>query len=234
MEQGRRRHSEESSTFAVTRHTVHVEQAPGRIRRVAAAIVVNDREAIEGAGKLEHAVWKPRSAEEMHRLEGLAQAAVGFEEKRGDQVVLENVGFTSNVALAPVSVGGQVLEQARGVLQQPGFVKSAVLGVLGLLAIWFVFKPVAGQLVATLQEPMLLETTQTTRAMLAAETVEPALAEAKPEPGALPQVQPETLRRRSAPKAGEEVFQQVAEHIRREPGQSTRLLEAWIGGEEKA
>ena len=30
-------------------------------------------------------------------------------------------------------------------------------------------------------------------------------------------------------KTGEAVYEQVAEHIRREPAQSTRLLEAWIG-----
>jgi flagellar M-ring protein FliF len=29
------------------------------------------------------------------------------------------------------------------------------------------------------------------------------------------------------------VFEQVAEHIRREPVQSTRLLEAWIGSQEE-
>ena len=107
--------------------------------------------------------------------------------------------------------------------------------------IWFVFKPVAGQVVATLKEPMLLEATQTTRAMLTAEAVNadmPVLA-AQGERAALSepataQNSPEPMRRRSAPAAAEEVFQQVAEHIRREPGQSTRLLEAWIGGEEKA
>ena len=35
--------------------------------------------AMEGTGKLEHTVWKPRSAEEMQRLEELAQAAVGYD-----------------------------------------------------------------------------------------------------------------------------------------------------------
>ena len=30
------------------------------------------------------------------------------------------------------------------------------------------------------------------------------------------------------------IFEHVAEHIRREPAQSTRLLEAWIGSVEEA
>ena len=32
--------------------------------------------------------------------------------------------------------------------------------------------------------------------------------------------------------SGEAVYEQVSEHIRREPAQSTRLLEAWIGSGE--
>ncbi|HWW98763.1 MAG TPA: flagellar M-ring protein FliF C-terminal domain-containing protein, partial [Edaphobacter sp.] len=58
---------EENGTYGVTKHLVHTEQGPGRVRRVSAAVVVNDRSMAEGVGKLEHIVWKPRSAEEMRR-----------------------------------------------------------------------------------------------------------------------------------------------------------------------
>ncbi|HMF63415.1 MAG TPA: flagellar basal-body MS-ring/collar protein FliF, partial [Edaphobacter sp.] len=96
---------EENGTYGVTKHLLHSEQGPGRVRRVTAAVVVNDRSVMEGAGKLEHVVWKPRSADEMRRLEELARAAVGFDVKRGDQVAMENVSFNSNapeIKLAPM------------------------------------------------------------------------------------------------------------------------------------
>jgi flagellar M-ring protein FliF len=80
--------TDESGSYAVSRHQSHMEQGPGRIRRVTAAVVVNDRMSSEGTGKQEHAVWKPRSAEEMQQLEQLARAAVGFDATRGDQVVI--------------------------------------------------------------------------------------------------------------------------------------------------
>src|SRR5882757_5135373 len=79
---------EENGTYGVTKHLVHTEQGPGRVRRVSAAVVVNDRSMTEGVGKLEHMVWKPRSVEEMRRLEELAQDAVGYDARRGDQVVM--------------------------------------------------------------------------------------------------------------------------------------------------
>ena len=34
---------EENGTYGVTKHLVHTEQGPGRVRRVSAAVVVNDR-----------------------------------------------------------------------------------------------------------------------------------------------------------------------------------------------
>ena len=47
---------EENGTYGVSKHVVHTEQAPGRVRRVTAAVVVNDRSSIDGVGKMEHTV----------------------------------------------------------------------------------------------------------------------------------------------------------------------------------
>ena len=229
---------EESGTYAVTKHTSHTQSGPGRVRRVTAAVVVNDREMSEGVGKAEHAVWKPRSAEEMRRLEGLAKAAVGFDEKRGDEVVMENVAFNGNVPEVRSAGAAQVFEQAKGLLStQPGLMKMGVVAVLGALLIWVVLKPVAGQVVATLKEPALLTAvastvTQEVREVKAAGEVKAlendGRAEWKEEPKAVAPVRPP-----ARVGSGEAVYDQVSEHIRREPAQSTRLLEAWIGSGEE-
>ena len=245
---------EESGTFAVTKHTSHTAEGPGRVRRVTAAVVVNDRELSEGAGKAEHTVWKPRTAEEMRRLEGLAKAAVGFDEKRGDAVVMENVGFSGNVPAAKPGAAAQVVEGAKSLLNaQPGLLKMAVAGVLGVLLISLVLKPVAGQLVATLKEPALLSSSVTTVAGTAASLAAIAAgdlqavsagAETKGIEGEgraqrIENPKEDTpaasVRTPFRAGSGEAVYEQVSEHIRREPAQSTRLIEAWIGsGEESA
>src|ERR1700723_2458335 len=108
--------NEENGTYGVTKHLVHSEQGPGRVRRVSAAVVVNDRSAVEGAGKMEHTVWKPRSPEEMHRLEELAQAAVGFDSRRGDQVVMENVSFSTNASEVKPATMDKLMEEVRALL----------------------------------------------------------------------------------------------------------------------
>ncbi len=219
---------QENGTYGVTRHLSHSEEGPGRIRRVTAAVVVNDRSAMEGAGKMEHAVWKPRSADEMRRLEELARAAVGFDAKRGDEVAMENVSFSSNAPEVKAPVVDRVMEETRSLLHsQPGLMRTAMIGLCGVLLVLFVLRPVAKQLTATLQqEPVLLT---------AGAGATAALEEPVSEREFAPVVEKVALPVRVKTRAQQEqqgIFEYVSEHIRREPAQSTRLLEAWIGTHE--
>ncbi len=206
---------QENGTYAVTKHTIHSEAGPGRIRRVTAAVVVNDRAFTGKDGKLE---WKARSAEEMHRLEQLAQAAVGFDGRRGDQVVMENVGFSANVPEGKGVGMDKWMEEAKGVLHtQPGLLRTLMVGMCGVLLVLFVLRPVARQVNATLKEPVLLGagTVQHHEEMRSTQGVAGGSARSLDRP------------------AGQQgIFDHVSDHIRREPVRSTKLLETWIGREE--
>jgi len=221
---------EENGTYGVTKHLVHTEQGPGRVRRVSAAVVVNDRSAIEGAGKLEHTVWKPRSAEEMHRLEALAQAAVGFDARRGDQVVMQNVSFSTNAPEVKPPAMDRLMEETKALLHsQPELMRTAVMGLCGVLLVLFVLRPVARQVTATLREPVLLTA--------GAGVVEgPGVQEERmfaPPVSEEQEVMVPRLKSRTQQQQ-QGIFEHVSEHIRREPAQSTRVLEAWIGASEEA
>ena len=216
---------EESGTYGVTKHTIHTEQGPGRVRRITAAVVVNDRSTMEGTGKAEHVVWKPRGAEEMKRLEQLAQAAVGFDARRGDQVVIENAGFSTNVTEPKPAALQQALDEANTFLHgQPGLMRTLVIAICGVLLVVMVLRPVARQLVATLGEPMLLGS-----GVKAADEMAGGTGQEK-----LPAGESDVDKRGTGASQGvnDSVFERVSEHIRREPAQSKRLLEAWITGEE--
>jgi flagellar M-ring protein FliF len=214
---------QESGTYAVTKHMLHREDGPGRLRRVTVAVVVNDRMTMEGVGKLAHAVWKPRSSEEMHRLEGLAQAAVGYDPKRADAVVVENVGFSSNTTDPPAQGIAQVVEQAKDVAhQEPGLVRAGMMAFLGLAVVLIVLRPVARQVVMALQEPKPL----------------PVVAEEKlglgGAAGALQGQLAVSAEARAALEAADEaqvqqmIVEDIAGRIQQKPVQSTRLLEQWI------
>lgn len=228
---------EENGTYGVTKHLLHSEEGPGRICRVTAAVVVNDRAVVEGTGKLQHTVWKPRSADEMRRLEQLAQAAVGFDLRRGNQVVMENISFSTNAPELKPPPMDRAIETARALaVSQPGMMRMLMIGVCGLLLVLLVLRPVARQVTATLREPVLLSAgAKGTRAfgdrqdqMLGAES------EWRPE-SRTEDESPIPVRVKSrAQQQQQGIFDHVSEHIRREPAQSTRLLEAWIGSPEES
>jgi len=220
---------EENGTYGVTKHLMHTEEGPGRVRRVSAAVVVNDRSLTEGAGKMEHVVWKPRSAEEMHRLEELAQAAVGFDARRGDQVVMQNVSFSANAPEVKPPAMDRAVEEVRGLLHaQPGLMRTAVIGVCGVLLVFFVLRPVASQMTATLREPMLLAAgAEATGVFEEREKEALSTQNDVAQEAFLPRPKSKTHQLQQG------IFEHVSEHIRREPAQSTRLLEAWIGSPEE-
>jgi flagellar M-ring protein FliF len=219
--------TEETGTYAVTRHLLHTEEGPGRIKRLTLAVVVNDRMTMEGAGKLTHPVWKPRSPEEMKRLEELARAAVGFDATRGDQVVIENIGFSSNVPeVAPVGLA-KVMDQANGVLQtQPGLLKTVSFSLLGLLVVVLVLKPMTKQMMTAMTQSVPLALAAGQGGTPAAEVQGGFGGRAFGRGDAAPSLA--DLMATKRPTDTQEIYDHVSDQIRKEPAQSTRLLESWI------
>ena len=197
----------ESGTYVSSKTVRHVLENPGRVQRLTAAIVVNDRLA-QAAQKDKAAVWQPRSADELRNLTALAQAAVGFDSVRGDMLTVEDLAFDDNRAQPPVSLPVQVLAKAES---SPVVVKYVALlvGLLVLLA--FGVRPAlrrvrlapAGAARGTARE-------------LPAGAAQPVLR--PPEPVEL---DPERIK-------AQEIFEQVTTHLKREPTQSSRLLQSWI------
>ena len=219
---------EENSTYAVSRHTTHQVQGPGRIERITAAVLVNDR-AVTGSGKDGATTWRARTPDEMRRLEELAQAAVGFSAKRGDEVVLQNISFAGNAPDVPVGGLRRAGEETESFLRsQPELLKTLGVVLLAVLVVMMVVKPVTKQTMAILADQRALHAGERQYALAAGDGL--ALGGAGEEQG----VQSLSAESRKAETmlAGAGVMEYVATHIRNEPMQSTRLLEAWIGGKE--
>jgi flagellar M-ring protein FliF len=84
----------ESKTFAVSHTTHHLLEPPGRIKRVASAILVDDAVETKTENGKSQETRRKRTTDEMKQIEALARAAVGFDAQRGDQFSLQNVTFT--------------------------------------------------------------------------------------------------------------------------------------------
>jgi flagellar M-ring protein FliF len=83
----------DSTTYGVSK-TLHRSMEPaGRVRRIAAAVLVDDAiEVTEQAGK-RTTTRRKRTVEEMKTIEQLARAAIGVDAQRGDVLAVENLSF---------------------------------------------------------------------------------------------------------------------------------------------
>jgi flagellar M-ring protein FliF len=223
---------EESGTYANTKHLFHSEEGPGKIDRISTAIVVNDRIFTEGEGKEKHTVWKARSVDEMRRMEELVQAAAGYDPKRGDQVVVKNMSFVANSLAAPVGVGERTVEQLTSLLRsEPGLLRTLLLGVCGILLVMVVLRPMASQMMMALRESASEIAVRRTPYPLEP-SVQQELRTLR-DSNAGDALMPDGSSWKRGRTSAQVIFDEVTDHIRREPIQSTRILENWISTQEE-
>ncbi len=199
----------ESGTYAASHKVLHTLEQPGHLRRITAAILVNDLLVHPASGK-SPAVWQHLSAAEIQNLTALAQAAVGFDASRGDLVTVENLPFEGNRAVATATTPERVLQMAE---QSPLLLKYGTLLVGLALLILLGIRP-------ALRTPKA-------KAQKGEAAVKPELAGAATPALISGSSTPVDLERMRA----QQVFDQVADQLKQNPAQSSRLLQSWIHSE---
>jgi flagellar M-ring protein FliF len=203
----------ESGTYGVSKTVRRVVENPGKVHRLTAAIVVNDRLIKLASGKVS-AQWQPRSADELRNLTAIAQAAVGFDAARGDALTVQDLAFEDNHVQAPASGPAQMLSSLE---RSPVLVKYLALLACLLIILAFGVRPALRRAAAPARAdrndhgvPRELHTGVSSHASLNA----PESATPDPER-----------------KRAQEILVQVSSQLKREPAQSSRLLQSWIHSE---
>lgn len=122
--------------YEVDRTIRHVKVAPGAVRRLSVAVVVDYREQLDEEGKVERV---PLSQEELERISALVREAVGFDEARGDSVNVMNVSFNDAQA-APQAEPEALPVWREAWVWDAGKQLAGLLGVV--LLVLFVLRPV--------------------------------------------------------------------------------------------
>jgi flagellar M-ring protein FliF len=132
----------ETTNFEVSKTTTHKIAPPGQIARLSVAVIVDDDHVsttdAAGATTVQN---KPRTPEELQRIQGLVAASVGLDTERGDQITVENIAFNDN---AP-DMAEPVLPWWRKAIPTGSPAGETVRGfgviILGLVALLFVIRP---------------------------------------------------------------------------------------------
>ncbi len=128
--------SEETSNFEISRTTRSKTSEAGAIERLSVAVLVNGVMKPQKDGVK---IYEPRSAEELKQIEDLVRTAIGFDEKRGDEVRIINLRF-SELELPPAE---EISEPLLG-LEKSDWMRlteNGVLAIIALLTVLFVFRP---------------------------------------------------------------------------------------------
>ncbi len=126
-----------------------VHDAP-QIQRISIAVMVDGTMAPGKTGKPE---WQERGPEDIARISALVKSAVGFDEKRGDQVQVVSMRFAQGDVATAAAAGpfGLTLEHADIV----HLVETLLFGVVGVLALLVVLRPMVLRLTTIAAPPAL-------------------------------------------------------------------------------
>ncbi|HTV16376.1 MAG TPA: flagellar basal-body MS-ring/collar protein FliF [Acidobacteriaceae bacterium] len=198
----------ESAQYGVNKTIVHTVTPAGRIARLSAAILVDD-ELVKSTQKGK-VTWtrQKRSQEQLDKIRDLAEAAIGFDAKRGDTISVQAMPFDTDVTDADVPTRNLGVQVQKAVSDYSPLLRPVSLLALFGLAYLFVIRPVQKHVLAPGQAPARIE------AALPAAT------------GELSGGVTHTLGSGTARAA--QLKEQTADLIRKNPVQTARALQAWL------
>jgi flagellar M-ring protein FliF len=179
----------------------------GRIQRVSAAILVDDAvvKSVQ-KGKVTFTRRK-RSQAELNKIQELAEAAIGFDAKRGDTVSVQNMSFDSNASDADLADQTWSDRLRKAVSDYGSLARPVSLLALFLLAYLFVLRPIQKQALGTSQPNMVLQ---------------PAVGAGADQFPTIPAELADGTQRAALLK------EQAVELIKQKPDNTTRAVQAWL------
>ena len=201
----------ESSTYGVNKVETHTVVPAGRIQRVSAAILVDDAIVKTMQGSKTTFKKVKRSPEELQKIKELAQAAIGYDAKRGDTISVENMSFDTTVDPADIPAPNLADKVQKGVVEYTSLLRPVSLLVMFVFAYLFAIRPI--------QKHVMSAVTHAPELALAAG---PATERISSGPAEIPN----SIRRAALLK------EQTIEVIKQKPANTTRAVQAWLREEQ--
>lgn len=139
--------NEEVTNFEISKKVVSHTKEIGGIKRLSVAVLIDGTYKKNG----EQSTYQPRSQEEMQKILKLVQSAIGFDQKRGDLIEVQNMQF-AQISFDEGSADNSLLL---------GFSRAEVvhllevflIGITALLILLLVVRPTLNKLLATNLQP---------------------------------------------------------------------------------
>jgi flagellar M-ring protein FliF len=140
------RKSEEIINYEISKTSKTEVIEGGRVNRISVAVLVDGTYGKNDKGD---ATYQPRSKEEIDQIGALVRTAIGFDQKRGDQVQVINLRFAESPAVAPITEPSgwmSALQFTKDDLVRG--IEMVVMGLLGLVVLLLVVRPLVRRILA--------------------------------------------------------------------------------------
>jgi len=87
-------HRDTTTNYELDKTVRHYQQAPGDIKRLSVAVIVNYQPKVDAKGR---ASMQPLDAQKLAQVEQLVKDAMGYDAKRGDSVNVVNAAFQADI-----------------------------------------------------------------------------------------------------------------------------------------
>lgn len=138
--------TEEIVNYEISRTTKTEVIEAGRVNRISVAVLVD---GIYGKNEKGETTYQARSKEDLDRIATLVRSAIGFDQKRGDQVEVVNLRFADAPSELPIA-------EPTGFLGKFQFTKDdimyvielGVMAFLGIVVLFFVVRPLVKRILS--------------------------------------------------------------------------------------
>ena len=145
--------SEETNNYEISRTTKTEVTEVGRVNRISVAVLVDGSYAKNEKGEM---VYQERAKEQLDRISALVRSAIGFDQKRGDQVEVVNLKFAEAPAAVPVAEPAGLLGMLQFTKDDVMYViELGVMMMLGLVVLFMVVRPLVRRILASEVIPAL-------------------------------------------------------------------------------
>jgi flagellar M-ring protein FliF len=138
------RKSEEIVNYEISKTTKTEVIEGGRVNRISVAVLVDGTYAKDDKGDIN---YQPRSKEDIDQIAALVRSAIGFDQKRGDQVDVVNLRFAetpANPVVEPTSWLSSFQFTKDDIMRA---IEMVVMGVLGLVVLLLVVRPLVRRII---------------------------------------------------------------------------------------
>ncbi len=138
-------HEEETINYEISKVEENTVKEVGSVNRLSVAVLVNSTFSANETGQV---VEVPRSDAELERIQRLVESAIGYDEDRGDTVEVVNMVF-------PGSMESFKAESPLDFIKQDfhNILQTLILGLVAILAILLVIRPLVNRAIEITQEP---------------------------------------------------------------------------------